>query len=399
MKIPKIANAMGHLDDDLVSAAAGSESERKRKKKKIRWGKWGSLAACFAVLVVASAMILPPLFRGRVDCSVGTGETGGRYKDVQIQTGEAYILWPWDYRTAYEKYTGVEIDGRFYRGKRREVSEALVGVRIGACTVSGQDENDKRHTAEAEVYALREASPEQFVAVKLEGRYYVFQNNTYAPPGRFGELLEAVNLPKAVELNRFSENGEGKTFALKDDGPVWEILSGCGDAMFVEEENWSVIGRSYLSFSAASETLGAYKVAYITEDGYLWTNLFEWGYLFRIGEKAAGEIIRYAKENAEEVASEPYRKSIAGTVTEITGEYLVIDDSILCVDPGAGIAYRVPLQDLRISRYVELGVIAVGDTVQVSYEGEIDAENGNTVGGAVSVEKAVISGGDVLIPE
>lgn len=395
MKIPKIANAVGHLEGDLVSAAA----DETKKKKKVHWGKWGALAACFAALIVASAVILPPLFGGGEEDRGGSAESGSRYKDVQIQPGEAYLLWPWDYRTAYEKYTGAEIDGSLYRGRGREVSEALVGERMGVCTVNGHDENDKRHTAEAEVYALRNASPEQFVAVRLEGRYYVFQNNTYAPPGRFGELLEAVNLPKAVELNRFSENGNGQTFALKDDGPVWEILSGCGDAVFVEEENWSVIGRSYLSFSAASETLGAYKVAYITEDGYLWTNLFEWGYLFRIGEDAAGEIIRYAKAHSAEVAYEPYQKSVAGTVAEITGEYLLIDDSILCVDPGDGITYRVPLWDLRISRYVDLGVIRQGDTVQVTYEGEIDTENGNVISGAVSVDKAVISGGDVMIPE
>jgi len=41
----------------------------------------------------------------------------------------------------------------------------------------------------------------------------------------------------------------------------------------------------------------------------------------------------------------------------------------------------------------------VGDTVQISYEGEIDETSGNTIAGAISAFKATISDGDVLIPE
>lgn len=397
MKIPKIANAMGQIDGDLVSSAAGSET---KKNKKINWIRWGSIAACFVVLVLAGAAILPSLLGRNPE---GPDGTNSRYKEGLLQTELTAILWPWDDRTVYEQYTKLEIDGRIYRGKMREVSEGLVGVPMGAYTVSGYDEDDKKHTAEADVYALRGIAPEQFVAVKMEGDYYVFQNDTYTPPGTFGELLEAVDLPKVIELNRFSENGDDKdkmTFALKSDDPVWEILSGCGDAVFVEDQRWSAVGRSYLSFTVTSEALGVYKVAmYITADGYLWTNAFDRQYLFRIGEDAAGKILKYAKENSVEVPYEPYRKSIAGTVTEITGDHILIDDSILCVNPEDGITYKVPLEDLRISRYVDRGVIAVGDTVVISYEGEIDEAHGNIVGGAVSVSEAVISGGDVMIPE
>lgn len=45
------------------------------------------------------------------------------------------------------------------------------------------------------------------------------------------------------------------------------------------------------------------------------------------------------------------------------------------------------------------GIVKVGDTVQISYEGEIDETSGNTIAGAISAFKATISDGDVLIPE
>ena len=41
MSIPKMANAMGYIDDDLVTGAI----EYKRTKKKNSWLKWGAMVA------------------------------------------------------------------------------------------------------------------------------------------------------------------------------------------------------------------------------------------------------------------------------------------------------------------------------------------------------------------
>ena len=47
MSIPKMAKAMGYIDDDLVSGAV----EYKRTKKKNSWLKWGAMAACLCLVV------------------------------------------------------------------------------------------------------------------------------------------------------------------------------------------------------------------------------------------------------------------------------------------------------------------------------------------------------------
>ena len=89
-------------------------------------------------------------------------------------------------------------------------------------------------------------------------------------------------------------------------------------------------------------------------------------------------------------------------MVEITDEYILLDDSILCNDPADGIIYKILLNDLRISRYVEHGIIKVGNNVQITYEGEIypaNANDANTINSAVSASKVIISEGDVLIPE
>jgi len=70
---------------------------------------------------------------------------------------------------------------------------------------------------------------------------------------------------------------------------------------------------------------------------------------------------------------------------------------MLCKNPEDGATYKVLLNDLRISRYVDNEIVKVGDTVQIIFEGEID--DTNTIDGAVSAYQVTISGGDVLIPE
>ena len=398
MKTPRIINSVGHIDDDLITAA----TENKKKSKFSPWLKWGSIAACFAVIVIAGAAFLPSLLKGKEPQG-----TDGRYKDIYIHTSESAIIWPWEYKTAFEKYTSLTINDVEYSSKGNAVSESLVSDKIGTYTIVGYDEiTDKKYTADAEVYSLHNVIADQFIAVKIEDNYCVFKNNEYNPPHTLGELFEQVDLSKVIELNRFSESyntPDSKHYLLNDDEYIWEVLSECKEAPFIDDQNWYAGNRNYLSFTITSEVLGVYKVAmYVTEDGYLWTNAFSWQYLFDIGEDAAGKIIRYAKENSEETEYEPYTNTVVGEVVEITNEYFLLDDSILCNDPADGIIYKILLNDLRISRYVEHGIIEVGNNVQIIYEGEIypaNANDANTINSAVSASKVIISEGDVLIPE
>ena len=392
MKIPRFSNAIGNLDEDLVEAAAEC------KKKQNHLLKLGSIAACFAVIIVVGALVLPSLLGGEPT----PGGTNDRYKDINIMADESEIVWPWEYQTVFEKYTEVTIDGIVYRSHGRLVSEELLGDLIGTYTVLGIDEIEgDRYTEKFEVYQLKYADKSQLVAVRMEGSCYIFKRDNYEPPHTLGELFTLVDLPKAIELKRFSVNGDSpnkKHYTLSNDDYVWEVLAGCENAPFVEDEKWVAHDREYYSFTITSETLGVYKVAmYVTVDGYLWTNAFSYQYLFNIGEDAASKIIKYAKENSTEAEYEPYQNTIVGKITEITDEYILLDDSILCANPDDGITYKILLNDLRISRYADSGAIRVGENVQITYEGEIDESN--TIDSAISASDVVIPGGDVLIPE
>ena len=71
-----------------------------------------------------------------------------------------------------------------------------------------------------------------------------------------------------------------------------------------------------------------------------------------------------------------------------------VDDSILAA--GKGMTFRVPTEDLLISRWLDFGGIGVGDLIAVSYTGGIKE---GTVQGAYNISPAFLADGNILIPE
>ena len=58
MSIPRVANALGYIDDELVAGAIVYT----RKKNKHNWLKWGNMAACLCLLMTVSIVyLLSPL--------------------------------------------------------------------------------------------------------------------------------------------------------------------------------------------------------------------------------------------------------------------------------------------------------------------------------------------------
>ncbi|MBO7402268.1 MAG: hypothetical protein J6U10_04685, partial [Lachnospiraceae bacterium] len=390
MKIPKIANALGNIDEELIAA---SEKETKRNNK-YSWLKWGALAAGVVLLIIAGTMIIPRLSKGNAenrDTPGNTGKAGLSYNE-----SASSVIWPWEYKSDSERYDSIKIAGNVYSGKQRTISATKLVAEIGTYTATGYDElTETRYIQEAEVYSIGNVDSSYLVAAKIGNEYYTFKNSTYSQPKDLGELLDAVDLPKIIELSGFSENSdstEKQYRRLTDDEYIWNTLAECREAAFVDDERWNAGKREYLSFTITSEALGVYKVAmYITKDGYLWTNAFDWQYLFDIGIEAASKIYSYALANSSEAEFEPYMNSITGPITEITSDFITVE-SYDYNNKGLvkGEKFMVSLKDVRISRYVDLGLIRVGYVIYVTFEGE--AGEGNVINTATWLQKGSIPG-------
>ncbi len=386
MKTPRIVNAIGQIDDGLVLDAVNYKS---RKKCLV---KWGAVAACFAAVIIVGVTLLPMLLNGN---SVNPNKTDSRYKEFGYDIENVAIVWPWEYLAESEKSYTTEINGiKYAKNSGYAVSEEFIGDKIGNYNFVGYDSFTETYpTVMRDVYKLKNVNETEFLAVKVEGNYYVFKNDVYNPPQTLGELFERVDLSQFLKLEQYSENGSGpsaKHFLLNDDEYVWEILSDCKNAAFIDQnqEYWHLYERDFISFTVSSEILGVYKQMFaVTEDGYLETNVFDWGYLYYIGEEAAEKIIKYAKKNSVKADYEPYSNSnsVCGEIVEITDEYILVDDSILCKNSEDGITYKVLVNDIRILRYVDKGIIEVGDTVQISYKGETVGKGTNEINSAFEI--------------
>ena len=397
MKTPRISEAIGNLPEDLVNGAV----TYKRTSKKKSFIKWGSIAACFMVMVMAAALIVP-MFLGGDPISIGGIDRD--YKGV-ISGSEGDIEFPWEYKLTYEKYYTVKYNGNDYRTRARAINESMLGEVLGTCTAQGVDSyTEKTYTETFDVRKINGVSEEKMIAVGMDNEYYVYFNDEVKCPATFGELLDAYNLSETLPLIKFSVNEGYKEkgyYQITDDEYIWQVLSECRNAEFyAENDKWSRGDRNYLSFTATSEELGVYKkVFYITEDGYVSTNVFNYSYVYYIGEDAANKIITHAKSNATEAEREQYEYTIAGTITEIGDGYVLIDDTVLCKDKNDGMVFKILTEDLIIRRYLECTNIKVGDTVAVKFQTEIVLGEDNTVSGAISMYKGKVTDSGMAVPE
>lgn len=391
----KFLDAVTNIDSDLIERFVRYDENAKKLSKRKRMIGWGSAAACL-VLILSVAFTLPMLFRDG-------GSEIGKGPDKYVVLGESSArIWQWEYKTVFERYVEISFDGKKYSGRGREISEDLIGKMLGVGKASGHDVYTKKtYTESFEVYRIYGTSEEYLVAVKMEGKYYVFEDHAENAPETLGELWDRYSLPESIALSRFSlvKNGKHNSYyRLKDDGTVWDILDECRIAEAVTVDSFFALQRDYISFTVTSEPLGVYKHAlYITEDGYLWTNAFDYAYCYFIGEDAASRIIDYALRNSTEAEYEPYEYTLAGEIVEICDGYFILDDTPVCVNEKDGKLYKIPTDDVRIRRCIEVGGIGVGAIVIVRYKPAFT--EGNEIRGAYGMSRGYISGGDVYVPE
>ena len=168
MKKPRFSNAIGNLDDDLIEAAA----ECKRKKKPNLWLKWGSVAACFTLMLVATLTVMPMLLgeEGTVD-----PPDNGPGNEYQYESGYFYQV----NEGVYSTYVGGKV-----------IEEDKIGDKLADVNLTAGWKDDKgewKSETEAlrgEVYGITGVSNEVAVALKFIDKgeavttthYYVIMN-------------------------------------------------------------------------------------------------------------------------------------------------------------------------------------------------------------------------------
>ena len=154
MNIPKIADAIGYIDNELITATL--EAPPKKRHNPVM--KWMTAAACLTLFVIAGILI-PHLLKNDA-----TAESKYKY---HVSETERAIEWPWKYKTPAEKYPVVKFNGKQFTAKsQNSIHTEVMGEVIGNCVAEGLDsDTGKAYTETFEVRKIKGISEELMIAV------------------------------------------------------------------------------------------------------------------------------------------------------------------------------------------------------------------------------------------
>jgi len=384
MRKEEIMDSLQHLPDEMIYQAL--ETRTKRKKTGLK--AIAALAACLVIALVAGYLLTPPA----ENAITNLGGIDREYISQAYLEESAAIIWPWHYKTEAEKYPEVTLHSITYGTRGRSIGERYITELLGVGQGMGQDVyENKMHTKDFEVYAIRNVDPDKIVAVKMGDAYQVFMDRNYDPPAKLGDIVDAFNLAEHLQLNAYYDYRSGKSqglYAIGNGDELLAMILSHRDAAYQHNDTLDRVNNNYIGFPITSEALGIYQQAlYVTEDGYIWTNIFDYGYVFNIGPEEAARIITAAKaagkpidDNTTEHVEGYYSQNLIGTVAGVDEDYIYIDDSIRCKNPDDGLVFKASLDNLYILRCVDMLRIEEGELVMLTFTGSID-ENLEVHGG------------------
>lgn len=396
MKRDLLIQALSTLPDQYTDEAIQYAPEKKE-----RWGvpsRFRALVACFVVLLLGLAVVIPLLPSN----SDFTGQPIDRqYKEYDVFVSNRGVVFPWALRMIHEQYLEMSFLGAEYQTRGKQISAERLGEAIGTCTARGYDMySETIYTEEFEVRRIQGIEQDLLVAVKMGDNCYVFRNEKLTQPQTLGDFFDAYALQENLTLTTYT-CGEAQ-YRVPDTiaTGLLETIAGCREASAIAHDPFAQLSDGGITFSVSSETLGFQNRPFtITPEGYLFTNIAEYGYGYDIGKEVANEIISVAKANANTI-TEQKNAYLVGTVVETGEGYIKVDDSMLMQDPADGRTYTVVLDELAEQRYVIHGVIRVGSVVQIEHAGGL-VGNTTTVEDVVSIHlvQVVLHNTDTTVPE
>ena len=227
----------------------------------------------------------------RTDASTAGSASTTKKIFVTTTAAETVIEPKWDEKTIAVQFMEFELNGKRYVTKNTRLTNET-GEKLGAVTMTGYDiYEDKTHTINADIYSISGISSECAAAVKFEGTngYYAYINGDFHPQ-TLGELADALDLNGNMSFGELYLSDERTHTSSYDRTIIMDALSEFGTAVNSENGNYFK-HKKIFSISTNLDVLGISNKSFaFTEDGYITTNILEWGYSFYIGEDKADEI-------------------------------------------------------------------------------------------------------------
>lgn len=249
--------------------------------------------------------------------------------ETEVAPDIAYIP-PWDELSITDQYSELDFDGVKYSSRKAQISTDMLQEKIGDYTAHGTDMiNDIKYTKNVTVYSVKDISSECVVAVKLEGteEHYVYVNSHYRHE-TLGDFIADLNLKELLSFGKVSYNYDeikGKTYINErvdfndvGDEVIWQkLLSDTTLKNVYSDEKF--YESTVISISVDVDLLGYENIGlWITEDGYMHTNILDTGKTFYIGKEKLNEITNYLLDNCD---GERYVYTVVDETLGIDGDY------------------------------------------------------------------------------
>ncbi len=418
MNTDDILDALNEVDDTSIQNA---RVPKRKASRKVLWISAGAVAACIGVVLLLPHMLRHTLHNDHIhhdgycdcpDCQItptpAVGANQWDYKLFGLASRDSMISFGRDCQSIAKQFSSVTYNDteyslrRSYYNEDMKVSASLIGEKLTEYTAEVCEyETGITHTIKCTLYEIAGVDPARFLAVQYAGEenaddYYVFHQNEFNPPADLGEFISSLNLTETLPLTKFSystydystreRNSDTYGLSLADSKVVWDMISEYASVgtRTGEEHGYE---NNRIGFYATSEALGLYNCSFaLVADGYLSTNIDDYGYDFYLGEEAVAEIREYILAHKIEVPKDSIA-SIYGVVTELGEDYLKIDDTILMKHPENGLTFTVYAHDnTTIKSYLMGGALEVGDHVKIMHRG-ISSEEPTVIRTAFSLEK------------
>ena len=195
----------------------------------------------------------------------------------------------WDEMTIDEQFLSFQQNGIEYVSRTTRIPTELVGSYLNDIVLTGQDYyTEEIHTANARVYQIEGISPECALAVRFQGydNYLSYTSSDYLPE-TMGAFYDDLHLSETLSFGTVYHTDLARLDSY-DDAVLRAVFTDYRNCKCITDDQYH---KPLFSVSVSIELLGIHnKSMKFTEDGYMTTNLMEWGYSFYIGTERVQEI-------------------------------------------------------------------------------------------------------------
>lgn len=302
MKNERLLRALGDVDHEWIAAAAPNGKTSKRLSI-----KWMAVAASLlAVAAIGLGLWRGGVFARSPDRVVVDKVYPEKIVDRPQTDGEIAIVPKWEDMTVSQQFAELPYNGVRYSTQATAIAAESVGAQLASATLTGEDiYTDAVYSTNGEVFEIVGISSDCAVALRFEDRsdYFVYVNHHYKP-NTLGDLIRDLKLDERLELGavrydwRVGANSYLIEFPDVEDRVIWERL--LSDTALENVYDDQAMYRSLMSVSVDIPLLGYENIGlWVTEDGYLVTNILGSGKAFLIGEEKVNAFVGYVTENCQ----------------------------------------------------------------------------------------------------